>query len=467
MIRRTLFTLLAFCGLLACQDDEPIGFDVPTEFRGLSFDPIAGGAVMRYYLPDEQDIYGVRVRYTNAWGEPQMKEGTYLADSLLIDGFTEARTNEPAQVCFFNRDMAESEPIDVTFNTQESATVSIFDNLSVNAFWGGFNVTYDAPETVNGIMHVFYVGTNPMTHQPDSILMMSTPIVEGGDTLNFVMQQVMDSVDVVVRTDNYDGKRVKQIVVEGLPCLMMDTLTSADFDFKFGGEVVESAEYEFGIEYLFDGDKNGLGRKHNLTSGNPYKYSTCVFGPNAFYESNAPLENRFIIDLKEERVPAAVNIYEIVYFHYQYPSRNPDHPLPSDVWSGYYCSRLPSKVKLYGTNEDPETVDLSTCALLYELDDDPSFASYMESWAKYADEYYSDPNYEVWGDGSYLTESDETVEAAEPVVLNMLCNYSGERYRYLIFVVEDTYDGRRWAGSEENTRQYITINELEVCVKAE
>ena len=179
MIRRILFVLLMFGGLLACRDDEPIGFDVATEFRDLVFEPMAGGAVMKYYLPEDQEIYGVRVRYTNAWGEPQIKEGTYLVDSLVIDGFTEAQTNVPAQVCFFNRNMAESESIAVTFNTEKSATVSVFDNLSVNAFWGGFNVTYTAPATVNGIIHVFYIGTNPNTHEADSILMASLPIVEG------------------------------------------------------------------------------------------------------------------------------------------------------------------------------------------------------------------------------------------------------------------------------------------------
>ena len=78
-----------------------------------------------------------------------------------------------------------------------------------NPFWGGFNVTYSAPETVDGTIHVFYVGVNPLTQQPDSILMGSYPITQGGDTLNFVPQQDMDSFEVVVRTDDYDGHRVK------------------------------------------------------------------------------------------------------------------------------------------------------------------------------------------------------------------------------------------------------------------
>ena len=40
-------------------------------------------------------------------------------------------------------------------------------------------MVYDAPETVNGLIHVFYIGENPKTHEPDSILMASLAIVEG------------------------------------------------------------------------------------------------------------------------------------------------------------------------------------------------------------------------------------------------------------------------------------------------
>ena len=193
-----------------------MGFDVATEFQDLEFKPVPGGAVMSYTLPKNLDIFGVRVRYTDAWGGQQMRDGSYLADTLLLDGFTEAQSGVPAQVCFFDHNMMESAPMDVTFATEKSATVAVFDNLAVNPFWGGFNVTYTAPEEVNGIIHVFYIGTNPLTHEPDSILLTSVPITEGGDTLNFVPQQGMDSYDVVVRTDDYKGKRIKQAVFAGL-----------------------------------------------------------------------------------------------------------------------------------------------------------------------------------------------------------------------------------------------------------
>ena len=114
MIKRILFFFLVIAGIVSCKDDDNIGFDVPVEFPGISFKPVPGGAVMHYVLPDNLDIFGVRARYTNAFGEQLVKDGSYLTDTLLLGGFTEARTAEPVQLSFFNSEMQESAPIEMT-----------------------------------------------------------------------------------------------------------------------------------------------------------------------------------------------------------------------------------------------------------------------------------------------------------------------------------------------------------------
>ena len=235
-MRKILFFIGILVGFLACKDDDELRFDVPVEFRKVEFQPVPGGAVMKYFVKSPE-VYGVRVRYRDAWGELRTREGSYLGDTLLLNGFTEARQNVPAQVSLFNRSMVESESVEMTFNTENSATVALFDDLKVQEFWGGFSVSYTAPETVTGMVHVFYLGTNPLTGKQDSILVSSTPIKAGGDTLNFEMTQVMETTDVIVRTDDFDGKRVKLQVYEDLPCLSMDTLKyEEDFLYEFGGQ---------------------------------------------------------------------------------------------------------------------------------------------------------------------------------------------------------------------------------------
>ncbi|WP_065219052.1 MULTISPECIES: DUF4959 domain-containing protein [Butyricimonas] len=462
-MRKILFIIGMLVGFVACNDDE-VSFDVPVEFRkDLEFKPIPGGAVMKYYLRENSGVFRVRVSYKDAYGLDLAKEGSYLSDSMVLLGFTEARQNVPAFVTFLDNDMKASEPLEVAFNTLPSTAYSIFDNLTVDAFWNGFSVGYSLRENMKGMAHIFYIGTNPLTHQPDSILMLSTPIVKGGDTLNFELKQnVGESVRVVVRTEDSRGYRVKQEIYE-VPCLIMDTLTPADFDFRFTGNIVTNEEYQLGERYLFDGDKNGdKYRKNLLENRYTFRYSTFMAGPNAFNE-------RFILDLREPKVPASVNLYAFLNFHTLWPFASDYEQLvkyPDDLiefWQGNYRGKLPCKVKLYGTNADPESVNLSSCKLLYELDNGDSFATWQTSWAARTDEQ----------DGTYRTENwldvtDDEYALADPVVLKMLCNYSGEKYRYLIFVVEDTYHGGSYGyGDDGNRRKYISFNELEVCVKAE
>lgn len=462
MIRRILSMALLVCGIASCKDDDVVGFDVPVEFQHVSFEAVPGGAVMHYRLSDNLDIFGVRARYQNAYGQELVKDGSYLVDTLLLEGFTEARTGVPVQLSFFNSEMVESTPIEMTFDTEAAATVSIFDDLTVNSFWGGFNVTYSAPTKVDGTIHVFYIGTNPMTQQLDSILMGSYPITEGGDTLNFEVKQVLDRLDVVVRTDDYDGNRVKMEIYENIPSLVMDTLASSDFDFDFTGEIQENEEYGFSEKYLFDGKKKGAGFRSHFMVGENRIYDTFMAGPEAFGE-------RFIFDLGTPKVPAALLGYAFLNFKTGYPLI-PVDPAPweevnrylGEIWSSFYPSRLPCKAKLYGTNEDPRTVDLSSCALLWSLDDSPSFTN----WANYS--WCKDTDYNLSDAKNYRDVTDEEFESADPIVLRMMCNYTGETFRYLILVVEDTYNSQRWTGNyEENAKEYITFDEIEVLVKAE
>ncbi len=469
MIRKILFLLPILFVFVACKDDDGSGFDVPVEFRNISFDPVPGGAVMRYKLPDNMDIFGVRARYKDVYGRNLVKEGTYLTDTLLLNGFTDARVNEPVQLTFLNSKLEESAPIEKTFNTEAAATVALFDNLTVNPFWGGFNVTYTSPSIVDGTVHVFYVGINPTTKKEDNILMGSFPILEGGDTLNFELKQALDELKVVIRTDDFEGNQVKSQLYTGIDALSMEMLSPDQYTFSFPKDLaIEDEEHQIGVKYLFDGQKKGANYRKNRQQGEKYKFGTFVAGPNAFGE-------RFVIDFGTPRVPAMLRGDAFLYHGYSYPYSNPDWPDPNldmfvcNLWNAVYTSRLPAIIRVYGTNDDPKTVALDKCTLLYKLEDDPGWANfYSNAWCRYSDYSYG-PHASK---DAFKNKDDNTFEAADPISLDMKCNYSGASFRYVFFIVEDTYMSRRWSnnypyGFEENANEYITFDELEVFVKME
>ena len=454
-MRNILLIVLLMCGFIACNDDDA-AFDVPVDFQYLTFEPVPGGAIMRYKLPSNLDVFGVRVRYNDAFGKELYKDGSYLTDSLLLGGFTEARSEVPVQLCFFNRKMVETTSIEKTFSTKPAATVAIFDKLEVNPFWGGFNVTYQSPETVDGTIHVFYIGMNPTTRQLDSILMGSYPIVEGGDTLNFELKQKVDRLDVVVRTDDYEGHRVKLVVKEDVPNLLMDTLSykDGDFKFKFMGNIVENEQYGFSEKYLFDGKKKGEGYRSHILKGESRVYDTFMAGPYAYSE-------RFIFDFGTPQVPAALYVYAFLNLGNYYPQ--PGSGVLGELWCGNYQSRLPSKARVYGVKagENPNTVDLSACTLLCDFKENNTFNYWRNySWCKNTDNIY--------GSGERCDAlTDAEYAAKDPIVLRLMCNYTKEEFQYVILVVEDTYRSNRYnADWNENTKEYVTFDEIDVVVQA-
>ena len=470
-MRKILFLLLAFFGFMGCSDDEDVGFDVPVEFRKISFEPVPGGAVMRYRLPDNMDIFGIRACYTDAYGRQLVKEGTYLADSLLLNGFAEAQTDQPVRLTFLNNNLEESAPIEMTFSTEASAPVALFDNLSVNPFWGGFNVMYKSPDVVEGTVHIFYVGINPLTKQEDNILIGSYPILEGGDTLNFELKQALDELVVVVRTDDFEGNVVKTQTYSEIDALAMEQLSPDKFTFTFSDEFrIEDEEHQIGVKYLFDGQKKGANYRKNCQQGSKYKFGTFVAGPYAFNE-------RFVIDFGTPKVPAMLRGDAFLYHGWSYPYANPSWPDPTldmfvcDLWNAVYTSRLPAKIKVYGTNAaDPQSVPLNECTQLYALDESPYWHNfYQNAWCRFSD-YDRGPG--EWVKDAYKDKDDKTFEAADPISLEMKCNYFGEAFRYVFFIVEDTWMSNRWTtyypnGYEENAKEYITFDELEVFVKKE
>lgn len=93
----------------------------------------------------------------------------------------------------------------------------------------------------------------------------------------------------------------------------MDTLKYGDFDFKFTGKIIEREEYALGEKYLFDGDRKGEVFYRNKNTNAKYKYATFAAGPGAFGE-------RFIIDLRKEKVPAAVRLYAYLNYYTVWPT---------------------------------------------------------------------------------------------------------------------------------------------------
>ena len=391
--------------------------------------------MMYYHLPADKEIFSMNIRYTDCRGIDILKTVGYGGDSLLLDGFNEAEKDVPVRVSLVNRNNEESVPVVLSFSTEASAPFVFFDNAEVLPSWNGFQVIYKAPRQVSGKFHVSYVGINPFTNAEDTVLVASNAIVQGGDTLLFPLQQDNAYNTVVIQTEDHRGLPVRRKIWKDVESYYPEKLNSEQLTFIADDNIIVSSEEEkCGVEYLFDGDTKGEQRTQN---GKRTWLFTFIAGPNA---QGYP----FIVDLKEEKIPAKVLIYGIL--------KNRDVQfIGSEITNilNTYGNKLPCDVTVYGGNTNDPNGEWVKLGDFYQA---PKVAE-SERWClrcvamKYHYPYAD-------------------LVAAEPAYLEIVCPPMAQAYRYLKLVINDTFDSTSSYG-DQNLSKYITMQELEIYVKKE
>ncbi len=439
-MKNTILILLLVFGLFACKDNETVGFDIPVSDKIIRVvEPRPGGALIRYDLPDDSDVFALNVRYTDAQGKETLKVGGYGTDSLLLDGFTKAREGIQARVSLVNHRNEESESFPLTFQTEASASYALFDGIDVSPYWDGFQVIYEAPEVVAGMVHVFYEGINPLTKLSDTILLNSYPISKGGDTLMFQLQQPSEKNTVIIRTEDYSGRRVRQEVYLDIESYMMEKLPLTADDFYDPLNLsISSDNDKSGIEYLFDGDTKGTLR---MKEGKTKLVYTFLAGPSA-------VGKPFIVNLQGDKVPASVRMYCILNSNLGFTSTYSTGSDLGYIWAARNYTKLPCKVTVYG-GDDKDGADASWTRLS-SFSQSPNLSVY-DRWC-----------YAAISGTTYKTFED--VAAADPAYLEVQIPASETKYKYLKIVVNDTFRGIYTSG-DQNDNQYVTMHELEVFVK--
>lgn len=455
-----LYIALSFAIFASCEDDSATIFNVDVPKDELTFKSIRGGAVMYYSLPKSKDIYAINIYYTDGQGEKVRISGSYLTDSLVLSGFTTARTGITAQVTLENRDQHESVPVDVTFNTDVSATVEFFDNLKVFSHWNGFRIEYDGLPNTRGIAHVFYKGINPLTNEKDLILLESFPIAEGEQNKYFKLEKGGDFNDVVVSTEDYRGYIAKEETYPNIKSYnQKKVLYGTDFDFLDPFEISYEEEVklnEVGIKYLFDGNTKG-----DVESDNDKAcYKTFVTMTNSFSTTQTP--KFVVVDLLEPKKIGSIRMYAMLEVRHFAPiTSSIDDPLGiSGAFNNQYPTALPCHVIAYGTNDDGVDMGARKWEKLTEFYQG-SNTDIERRWSKNSAEYNGEVEFT-------FIDNQDVLDAAEEVYLTLEFNVTAPEYRYIRLDVIDTFDyyiNTRASYEERNLKQHYSINELEVFLE--
>lgn len=145
------FLFSALLLLSACSDIErgPVDRDgvAPQQVTDVSVNPIPGGAKITYVLPDDPDLLYIEAVYTLPNGETNKINSSYNGRSISVEGFAEVKEYQ-VFLTSVDRSGNRSEPYAVKFIPQTPPVITIFNTIRMQADFGGVNVTWDNPSTV-------------------------------------------------------------------------------------------------------------------------------------------------------------------------------------------------------------------------------------------------------------------------------------------------------------------------------
>ena len=443
MMKNTFLILLFILGLFACKDDETY-FDASISRENIRFKAIPGGAVMYYTLPENTDIFAVRAEYKDYNGKQMTKVGSYAYDSLVLDGFNEARSSVPVKISLLNQSNETSKALELTFDTENSGPVAFFENIEVLPYWDGFQVKYEVPGAATGLCNVFFIGTNPMTKELDTLLLETFAIEAGKNVKYFPLAQRREANTVVLKTEDFRGNVAMQKVYEGITSYNVEKLDSKEFEWldPFNLSVENDNQgYMLGCKYLFDGDVKGS-RKWTFqeswgSAGSaPANMYTFVAGP---FGVNTPENPKyFILDIKEAKQVSSIRMYAMLNLP------NMTKPAP---YVFVYGNTLPNWVTIYASNDK----------------DDPG------SWVQIGN-FYQSPTIAVpWiqraadVDANSRIKTMAELDAADPCYLTV--NFSEENPFYRYFKIEFNGVFKDIASWTSNSTEYVTLHEVEVYGK--
>lgn len=410
--------------LTACSSEDDKTFGVTPDAASVTFTPRSGGAVMRYQLPNNLDIQSIRVRYTDAQGKEDIVEGSYLNDSLTLKGFNEAQAEVPAYISYVNRQGDISEETPTTFSTKDSGPCAFFKEAKVESAWNGVELSYNLPDAdMKGFAHIFYIGTDPTTNHPDTILAKTINLQQGQNSNFIKFEQEMGDYDIIVRTEDFRGYFVQSKEWKGIKSYQTEKFPENQLKVTCTSSI-ENDDEKLGVQYLTDGDDRG----YRAAQGNYGEYYTFVMGP---FGVNKHID----IDLGQAKILASVRIYAQCKVKETYDD---------DMFNYDYPNLLPNEVTVYGANDGGNWKKIG---YYYEAGD-------VESG-----QWWSTNGLVIRpGELSY----DDLTKIPSPVFLDIAFKISDDSYRYIRVEPNSIFKHNLWM---PNRQQYVTMQELEVYTK--
>lgn len=147
-MKNNLFLLVISLGIIICScDEEPIG-QIPTDslppapVSNVQVENIAGGALLTYTLPDNEDLLYVKAVYSLKDGVTSEVKASLYTDTLKIEGFGDMQARQ-VSVYAVDRSKNESESVQIAIEPLEPPVLTIGETLRLVEDFGGVHAYWE------------------------------------------------------------------------------------------------------------------------------------------------------------------------------------------------------------------------------------------------------------------------------------------------------------------------------------
>lgn len=134
----------------------------PGQITVTNVKPTAGGAVITYELPDDEDLLYIKATFTNTQGQIKETRSSFYVDSIKIAGLGDV-SERIVELRAVDRQENMSDPVFQTITPGEPSVFKIFDSFKYKADWGGFLLDYENVDKEEVGIYVTY--ENAITHE--------------------------------------------------------------------------------------------------------------------------------------------------------------------------------------------------------------------------------------------------------------------------------------------------------------
>lgn len=117
----------------------------PEQIYDITMRATAGGAVLKYKMPKDENLLYVKAVYQIETGAIHTAKASCYEDSLVLEGFGEVKPY-PIQLYSVGRNEKESAPVTYEVTPLTPAYLTAFEHLELKAGFGGVSVSFKNPD---------------------------------------------------------------------------------------------------------------------------------------------------------------------------------------------------------------------------------------------------------------------------------------------------------------------------------